>query len=121
MVVSEVVEELPDHLFLVICEIGNVIQLMDIAQVGEELLGVYHVLVHIVEVGKQQLSPTIEMVQGLVDARTFHEGLVQIADRFDGVSNLQVRVASEEVADGDIGGSPDRLMCQLCQVVVEEE
>ena len=105
MVVREVAEELLDHLLLVVGEIRYIIQFMNVAQVGEYLLGIHHVLIHVVKVGKQQLSPTVEMIQGFINARTFHEGFVQIADRLDRVSHLQIRMSAEKVADGDIGSS----------------
>ena len=121
MVVREVAEELLDHLLLVVGEIRYIIQFMNVAQVGEYLLGIHHVLIHVVKVGKQQLSPTVEMIQGFINARTFHEGFVQIADRLDRVSHLQIRMSAEKVADGDIGRGPDGLACQLGQVAVQEE
>ena len=76
MIVSEVTEELLQDLFLLIREIGNTIQLMQITQVGKHLVSIRHILVNIVEVGQQQLSPPIEMIERLLNTRTVDETLV---------------------------------------------
>ena len=61
------------------------------------------------------------MVEGFVDARTLDKAFVELADEQDGVGDLQRRVAAEEVADGDIGGTPDGVPCQTGEVLVEEQ
>ena len=90
MVFGEVAEESAYHLALLVSEVGHIVELVDVAQVGEDLIGWSHVLVEIVEVGEQQLSPAIEVVEGLVDARAEGEALVEFADEEDGVGNLQL-------------------------------
>ena len=94
---------------------------MDVAQVGEDLIGWSHVLVEIVEVGEQQLSPAVEVVEGLVDACAVGEALIEFADELDGVGHLQCGVAAEEFADRDIGRTPQGLPCETGQVLVEEQ
>ena len=121
VVVGEVAEEAADHLALLVGEVGYIVELVDVAQVGEDLVGRAHVLVEIVEVGEQQLAPAVEVVEGLVDARAGGEGLVELTDEQDGVGNLQLRVAAEEVADGDVGGAPEGLTSEAGEVLVEEE
>jgi hypothetical protein len=46
---------------------------------------------------------------------------VEFADEQDRVCYLECGVAAEEVADGDIGGTPQRTACQTGEVVVEEQ
>ena len=90
MVVGEVAEEAAYHLALFVGEVRDVVELVDVAQVGKHLVGRAHVLVEVVEVGEQQLSPAVEVVEGLVDARTTGEALVEFADEQDGVGDLQL-------------------------------
>ena len=88
MIVGEVTEEATDDLALLISEIRHIVELMDITKKGEHLVGRCHVLVHIIEVGQQQLSPAIEMIERLVDACALGEAAVQFADQQDGVGHL---------------------------------
>ena len=62
---------------------------MQVAHVAEHLGGIGHVLVDVVEIGQQQLSPSVKMVECLVDARACHKTLVQVAGEFDGVADGQ--------------------------------
>ena len=106
---------------LILGQIGDVIVFMDVAQVGKDVCCRGHIFIEIVEIGKQQLSPAIEMVQGLTDACTLREALMEVADQFDGVGHLSLAVTAEKVTDGDVGGTPDRFSCQTCQMLVEEK
>ena len=99
---GEIAEEALYHGFLLGREVGHVVELMDVAQVGKHLLRIGHVLVDIVEVGEQKLSPGIEVVERLVDARRGHKALVKVADELDGVGHAARGLLPEEVADGDI-------------------
>ena len=36
---------------------------MNVAQIGEHKIGISHILIDVVEIGQQQLSPTIELVK----------------------------------------------------------
>ena len=90
MVVGEVAEEAAYHLALLVGEVGHIVELVDVAEVGEDLIGWPHVLVEVVEVGEQQLSPAVEVVEGLVDACAVGEALVEFADEEDGVGDLQL-------------------------------
>ena len=121
MIIREIAEEFLDHCFLIVCEIRNIVEFVDVTQIGKEQFGIYHVLIYIVKIGKEELAPTVKVVEGLINACACHEHLVQVADRLDWVSNLQVGVSAEEVADGDVCGSPDRLAGQLRQIGIEEE
>ena len=121
MVVREIAEEFLNDFLLFFGEVRHVIELMDVTEVGKELPGRSHVLVHIIEVGYQQLSPAVKVVECLFDACTLDERLVKIAYQFDGVTHLQSSVLTEEVADGDIGGAPQRMRNQARQLIVEKQ
>ena len=90
MVVGEVAEEAAYHLALLVGKVGHIVELVDVAEVGEDLIGWPHVLVEVVEVGEQQLPPAVEVVEGLVDACAVGEALVEFADEEDGVGDLQL-------------------------------
>ena len=68
MVCREVAEETTKHLALLFSEKAVVIHFVQIAQIGKDTVSISHLLVNVVEVIEQQLSPTIEMVECLVDA-----------------------------------------------------
>ena len=93
---------------------------MNIAQVGEHMVCRPHVLVEVIEVGEQQLPPAVKVVEGLVDTRTLGEALMEFTDEEYGVGNFQLRVAAEEVADGDIRRAPQWSASLTGEVVVEE-
>ena len=84
---------------------------MQVAQVGQHAVGIGHILVDIVEVAEQQLSPTIELIKRF--RRTSHsaERLMEQADRLNRVGNLQVALLTEQIADGDVGWTPYRTLC----------
>ena len=120
-VVGEVAEELPQQVFLLVGQIGDVVELVKIAEVGEHFVGIGHVLVDVVEVAQQKLSPSVEMVERLVDAGGLDEHLVQVAHLLDGVGNDQFAMLAKEVADGDVGRAPYRAGGQSRETVVHEE
>ena len=121
MVVAEVGEELADDGALLVGEVTGVVKLVDVAQIGEDLLGGRHVLVDIVEVGEQQLAPTVEMVKRFVIAGDTCVDAVQVANEFDVIGHLQLTVAAEKLTDGDIGRRPDGASGETCQGIVEEQ
>ena len=94
---------------------------MYVSEISKKMLSRCHVFVYIVEVGNEQLSPTVEVVEGLVYARTLDERLVQIAYKLDGVAHRSCRVLAKEVADGDVGRAPYRFAGIACQVLVHKE
>ena len=62
VVVGEVAEEAAYHFALLFGEVGNVVQFVNVTQVGKHAVGICHVLVDIVEVGQKQLPPAVELV-----------------------------------------------------------
>ena len=52
MVVGEVAEEAAYHLALFVCEIRHIIELVDITEVGKDLIRRSHVFIEVVEVGE---------------------------------------------------------------------
>ena len=106
MIVGEVTEELPENALLLVGEIVDTIQLMQVAQVGKHLIGIGHVLVYIIEIGQQQLSPAIEMVERLLDTSALDETLVELANELHRVAYHQIRLLTVQVADGDIRRTP---------------
>ena len=121
LVGREIAEELGQQLLLFFIEVGDVVHRVDVAQVGKHLVGNGHVLVDVIEIGQQQLAPSIEMVERLVYARYRREDFVKVADEFDGVGNGQRAVLAEEVADGDVAGTPYRFVNQVGQLLVHEQ
>ena len=118
---GKVAEESANHIALFVREIRYIVEFVNIAQIGKHLVGRGHVLIEVVEVGQEQLSPTVEVVERLVDARTLGEAFVELAHQEDGIGHLEARVTAEEVADGDVGGAPDGASCQTGEVLVEEQ
>ena len=118
---AEVGEKLADGVALAGRQVACVVELVEIAQVGENLSRRCHVLVDIVEVAEQQLAPAEEVVDGLLVAGDARVDLMEVADELDVVGHLQLAVTAEEVADGDVGGRPQGTASLACQGVVEEE
>ena len=121
MLVGEVAEESAQNLTLLVGEEGAVVHLVQVGDVGQHLVGIGHLLVDVVEVGQQQLSPAIEMIQRLVDTRHRRERLVQLAHQLDGVGHTTFGILAEQVADGGVGGAPDGLASLAHQVLIEEQ
>ena len=94
---------------------------MEVAQVGKHLVGVGHALVDIVEVGQQQLSPTIEVVERFVKASVLDEALVQVGNEFQLVGYAQRGMLREEFADGIVGRTPDGASSLPREMFVEED
>ena len=89
MFIGETAEELPYHCQLFFGEIGEVVELMQVAHVGQHLSCVSHVLIDIIEVGKEQFAPSIEMVECLFRARTLSKRLMQSCYELDIVGHLE--------------------------------
>ena len=53
-------------------------------------MGIGHVLVDIIKVGKQQLAPSVETVERLILTGDFRIGTIEVADQLDGVGNHQL-------------------------------
>ena len=121
MVGREMAEEVSDDVLLLGRQVVGAVVLVEVAQVGKDLVGVGHALVDIVEVGEQHLAPAVEMVERLVDAAHLGEALVKVADELDGVGNLTGGVLAEQLADGDIRRAPEGGVGQTGQVVVKEK
>ena len=56
--------------------------------IAEELVGIYEVFVHVVEVADEQFSPEVEVIQSLFTVGLFAEHLIQFAYQADGVTGL---------------------------------
>ena len=89
MVGREIAEETLKQGCLLFGEIGEIVEFVDVTKVAEYIVGHGHVLVNVVEVADEQLSPAVEMVEGLVDAGYGCEAAVEFADEFDGVADGQ--------------------------------
>ena len=121
VIVGEIAEKPLDHCLLVVIQIAHAIQLVKVSQIGKDAAGVGHVLVEVVEISQQQLSPAIEVVERLVDAGHLDKAAVQLADQAYGIGYGHVGMVTEQVADGDIGGTPDGASGLTGQVVVQEK
>ena len=106
---------------LLVEEVVVVHDVLQILQVAEQLVGIYQVLVGIVEVADKQLAPEIEIIQRLFAVRFFAEHFVQFAHQPDRVAGFQRRKATEQFADVDICGRPQRAVALSRQVFVEEQ
>ena len=104
MVVAEIREEFADDFALFLAEIADVVEFAIVPEIGEDLVGSNHVLVNVVEVGQQQLSPSVKTVERLIEACHLGVGTVKVANQLNGVCNGQFRLAAEELADGEVGG-----------------
>ena len=94
------------HLSLLLGEEAVVIQLVQVAQVGEDAVGIGQLLVDVIEIADEQLSPTEELIEGLFGTCKLTEGLIEVADQLDGVGNMERGLLTEEFADGDVGRTP---------------
>ena len=88
-------EEVFQEFFLFCRKVAHVVEGVNVAQVGEHPVSIRHVLVDVVEVGQEQLSPTIELVERLVHARLSHECLVEFADELEWVGHGTLAVLPE--------------------------
>ena len=80
---------------------------VQVLQVAEEGIGLHQILVGIVEIADEELSPEIEVVQGFLALGYFLVYPVEVADQFDGISGLQGGSLTEQVADAEVDGRPD--------------
>ena len=94
------------QLALLVGQVAQVVQLVDVAQIGKDVVGIGHVLVEVVEVADEQLAPAVELVERLVRVRLQAERQVKVAHQLDGVGNSQRRLLAEQLADGDVDGTP---------------
>lgn len=114
---GEVMEKLADGFFLaffqkivVIC--GGV----QIPEVAEQSVRIGQILVGIIEIADQHLTPEIKVVQRFLASGCFAEHPVKVAYELDGISHLQAGRLAEEFADADIGGRPDGTVGFLCRI-----
>lgn len=66
----------------------SVHDVLQFLQIAEELVGIYEVFVHVVEVADEQFSPEVEVIQSLFTVGLFAEHLIQFAYQADGVTGL---------------------------------
>ena len=121
LVMTEVGKESFQQFALLISKIRQVVKLVYVLKVAEYLVGISHILVYVIKVGQQQLSPTIEVVERLVNARTLYKRLMQVAHQLYGVAHYILRVLAEEFADGSICRTPHRLASHTCHIFVHEQ
>ena len=95
MLFGEVAEEAVQQFTLFIGQISQVVQFMNVAQIGKDTVGICHILVNVVEVADKQLSPAEELVECLVGTRLSAERLMEVAYQFQGVGNTELRLLSE--------------------------
>ena len=101
--------------------VGRVHDVLQVFQVAEEIFGLYHILVHIIEIAYQEFTPKVEVVQRLRALGLLTKHFVELAHQTNRVSVLQRRHAFEEVADADVCGRPQRTVALCGQVFVEEQ
>ena len=69
VLLCKVAEEVFQKLALFVGKETEVVQLMDVAQIGKHTVRVCQVLVDIVEIADEQLTPAIKFVERLVGTR----------------------------------------------------
>ena len=130
MVGIKVGKETPDEFFLRVVEKAHVIQLFEFLKVAKQLRGIGHVLVHIVEVGQDAVSPAVEGVErkfvgrGIARAaQEVHVMGVEPAHTVDGIVERHVREFAKKLADRHITRRPQRGVVGgvFNQVVIEEQ
>ena len=121
VVVGEIAEKLAKYGFLFVRQVRQVVQFVDVPDVGKHLVGIGHVLVYVVEVGQQQLSPAVEVVKGLVDACHPDETFIQVAYQLYLVAHGSCGVVAEQLADGHVGRAPHGSPGLSGQALAEEE
>ena len=94
---------------------------MDVAEQGENLLGIAQMLVDIIKITQHHFAPAIELLQCLVLASHMAIGFVEFADEFDAVSQSEFRQRLEDFADGGVSRTPDGVVAQLRQRLVEKQ
>ena len=92
-----------------------------VLQVAEHLMGVYHVLVRIIEIAKEQFAPKVEIVQRFLALRVGAEHLVEFAHQFHRIAHFARRKVPEQIADADVCRRPNGRFGLLSQVFVEEK
>ena len=76
MFFAEITEELLEDIALLLAQIRGVVVFVDIAEIGEDMLCRSHVLVEVIEIREQDLSPSVEMVEGFVNSCTLGKALM---------------------------------------------
>ena len=95
------------------------LELLDIGDVAEELVGIHGVFVDRVEVVEQHLAPEVELVEGL--GVVLRVDLVELGDQTHAVPRMESRNLGHQVVDGHPLGLPHRPLDNLRQGVDEEE
>ena len=62
---GEVAEEMRERVMLLLCQVAEVVQAMQVVDVGEHCFCLGEMLVHVVEVGQYDFAPAPELVNGL--------------------------------------------------------
>ena len=77
----KILEELPDSLFLLFVQKVIVIhQVLQVLQIAEEFVCIYHVLIYIIEVADKQFSPKVEIIHRLLALCFFLEHFIKFAN-----------------------------------------
>ena len=72
---------------LFVSKIAYIIKLMPVTNVGKNFRGVSLILVYVVKVGKQELSPAEKLIYRLGFTCDTGKTLVQLDDGLEGISN----------------------------------
>ena len=118
----EASEEALQRLALVLIEVVQVLETLVVGDVGEDGLRVCQVLVDVVEVSHQHLSPAPELVNCLCVVGPQHllHDAEELADALQRVCHLYGRESLEEVAHRAVGWCPDRLVAEKGELAAEE-
>ena len=85
MVIREITEELLDDSSLLVGQIADIVQFVQVTEIGKNPVSICHVLVDIVKVGEEQLPPAVEVVKGLVNIGTADIRQMEVTYQFDRV------------------------------------
>ena len=67
---------------------------MQIGQVAKHIVGIGHILVQVIKVCQEQLSPAIKLIKGFCRACFLHITFVEFSHRCDGIRQCVRRIFS---------------------------
>ena len=106
MAIGEIAKKGLEHRFLIFCQIGDIIKLMYVADVGKHLAGIGHILVYIIKVRQHHLSPRKELIEGFNRLGYRHITLMKVADQLQTVGLLILTMTEKHVGDSGVDGAP---------------
>ena len=121
VVILEITEESFEQFLLLCGEVRDIVIFVEILQVTEDFICICIILIDIIKVSKEQLSPTEKLIERFLLARYSHKTLMKVGHTFQRIGNSQCGMLSKQFTNSDVGRTPHRLVCQQGQLLVQEE